>query len=201
MGLIPRSGQSISNWLEIKRCSTFPTRPWPPPRSKQAANAKKSVSLSQRLICWAHCDALNQSLDGTAGRLLKRDFWWIFRRQNANPAIGLWLSPQIKAEDHKYWEIYDYAAFVDNAVLSTYSELCKEVRSLWTTPYHKERHARIHKHAQRLSFFFQLAGRSTTCKAVMACTQARGSDAKQGLFEMLIMGRKGRGERRGASSL
>lgn len=155
MGLIPRSGQSISNWLEIKRCSTFPTRPWPPPpRSKQAANAKKSVSLSQRLICWAHCDALNQSLDGTAGRLLKSDFLWIFRRQNANPAIGLWLSPQIKAEDHKYWEIYDYAAFVDNAVLSTYSELCKEVRSLWTTPYHKERHARIHKHAQRLSFFF-----------------------------------------------
>lgn len=70
-----------------------------------------------------------------------------------NPGTGLWLSPPIKAEDHKYWEIYDYAAFVDNAVLSTYSELCKEVRSLWTTPYHKERHARIHKHAQRLAFF------------------------------------------------
>lgn len=26
------------------------------------------------LIFWAHCDALNQSLDGSAGRHLKRDF-------------------------------------------------------------------------------------------------------------------------------
>lgn len=37
-------------------------------------------------------------------------------RQDVNPVIGsrLWLS--LKLDNHKYWEIYDYEALVDNAV-------------------------------------------------------------------------------------
>lgn len=120
-----------------------------------------------------------------------------------NSVSSLWLSPPIKAEDHKYWEIHDYVAFVDNVVPWTYSELCKEVRSLWTTPYHKEALSQMHtqRHTHEGCFSTPPVGQATTCKAVMACTPAWRSDAKQGLFEMLIMGRKGRARRRGASSL
>jgi len=51
-------------------------------------------------------------------------------------------------------------------------------------------HAHTHTHTHR-SFATPLDGQDTTCKAAVACTQARSADAKQRLFEMLIVGRKG----------
>ena len=166
-----------------------------------------SVSELQCLICSAHCDALNQSLDGPAGRHLKRDFVDFREGTMWIQSVACDSPPPlpIRAEPHKYWEIYDYVAFVDNAVPQTYSEFCKEVRSLWTSSYHREADSQTnthtHTHAQAAFSPTLLVGQATTCNAVMACTQAWSPDAKQELFEMLIMGRKGREESRAASPL
>lgn len=43
-------------------------------RASAKKQTKKKAFVLLCLKCWAHCDVLNQSLDGAAGRHLKRDF-------------------------------------------------------------------------------------------------------------------------------
>lgn len=76
---------------------------------------QKSVSLFQCLICWSHCDALNQRLDGPAGTHLNRDF--VDLEEAESESSGLWLCLPIKAENQKYLDICDCVAFIDSVVL------------------------------------------------------------------------------------
>lgn len=64
----------------------------------------------------------------------------------------------------------------------------KEVRSLWITPYRSKTCLRTHEHKRLLS---ERLDRIPPARRRRRRRRRR-TDAKQGLFEMLIVGRKGR---------
>lgn len=153
----------------------------------------KSVSLFQYLICQAHCDALSQSLDGPAGRNLKKRFCGFF--PEGQPESILWLVT-LPANQSRRPQILRNLWWCRRCRRRFTLSFHKEVRPLWKTPCPSKTRLRAHKHRRLLSE--RLDGLPP---ARPRRTQARCSDAKQGLFEMLMVGRKGRESRRGSSSL
>lgn len=183
VGLIPRSGQSISIWLEIKCRSAFS-------QSKQTATAIVCIIVSVldmlgTLWCtrskfgWTCWQTLKERCCGFSGGRM-----WI----QFDACDCLCRSKQETTNT----EIF----MISICKQCFYSELCKEGRSLWTTSYQEEAlsqarpHTTTRTHGQaafRLHWLDRPPARLWWHEALMQ---------KQGLFEMLIMGRKGR-EKRG----